>query len=166
MARQHQRPSEKPPSHRQLRAGELIRHAFASVALTLFFVPPAHAEVCDKVVGESWRSADGPVWLLNPVGWPLALLVSGLLLVSIFKLKWLGYVAAALLLLYVLVFFCVDWFPDHQVYRYAIKEGCRSYHTDLMDAALMFCFALAYAWLGYRAKPLGLPLNGQGAKPI
>jgi hypothetical protein len=150
----HYRVSPATPTQRQLRSGELIRHSIASATLVLFFLPPAHAEVCDKAVGESWRPADRPVWLLNPAGWPIAfaVLIGGMIVVDFLKLRWVGYLVSGLLVIYVVVLVFADLIPQHYIYQQEVREGCRSFKADLADAALMLFFAGSYAWLGYRAK--------------
>jgi hypothetical protein len=113
----------------------------------------ASAEVCDKVVGESWRTADGPVWLLNPSGFPFGLLFLAVVFVLVVavKLWWLAYAVSALLVLGDVLYVLVDLIPDHDIYRAAIYEGCRSYRADLMDVGLRLLLAVTFIWLGYRA---------------
>jgi len=121
---------------------------------TLMMITSAAAEVCDKAVGEAWQAEHGPVWLLNPVGFPigLTLLICGLALVAVTRNRWIGIVGAVLLLLYASALVFADLVPQHYVYIAQIREGCRSYRTDLMDLALIATFALAYVWLGHRGK--------------
>src|SRR5262249_44000752 len=71
----------------------------ASLAWTLVTLSPAIAEVCDKAVGDDWRPGDGPVWILNPVGWPIgsAVVIGGLFLAG--RLRWVGYLGASVLML-------------------------------------------------------------------
>jgi len=153
MARQKhtQRDSAPGGSQRQLRVGELIRHAIAFFAV---FTTPAVAEVCDKVVGDGWQPRDGAVWILNPSGFPaeLLLLLSGLLLVAVAKNSILGYVGAALTVCYTafLLFLALD--VESDIYRLAVREGCRSYSHDLLHVAALTLFASAFAWLGYRSR--------------
>jgi hypothetical protein len=117
----------------------------------------ANAEICDKAVGETWRSEDGPVWLLNPVGFPSALtiLIGGLILLAMAKARrfqWFGYVVSAFLVLIAAIAVSADLIPQHDIYLAQIREGCRSYRTDLMNVALFLAFALMYAWQGYRIR--------------
>lgn len=149
----HHRTPEKAPAQRQLRAGELVRCGFTAVFLMIILTALVHAEVCDKALGDSWRPSDGPVWLLNPVGWPLALLVGGLAMVIFFRLPWLGYVGSAVLVLVLLVGFCIDRLSDTaHVYEMMVREGCRSQRTDLLNGLMLACFAVVYGLLGYRIK--------------
>jgi len=153
MAHHNLRQTERTLFLRRSRVRELSRHA--PLVLALLLVPTlAGAEVCDKAVGESWRPADGPVWLLNPVGLPIAvtILVSGLVLVAVARLRWFGYLGSAFLVLNAAVLVFADLVPEHDIYLAQIREGCRSYRTDLMDVGLMTIFAVAYGWLGHRAK--------------
>ncbi|HKA74997.1 MAG TPA: hypothetical protein VKE26_24545 [Xanthobacteraceae bacterium] len=124
-------------------------------AVCVLAVPTlANAEVCDKVVGENWRTADGPVWLLNPSGFPLGLvmLIGCLVLVLAARLWWLGLAVSALLASGSLLYVLVDLLPDQDIYRAARYEGCRSYQTDLLDLGLRLFLAVVFAWLGYRAR--------------
>jgi hypothetical protein len=99
---------------------------------------------------ESWRASDGPVWLLNPVGWPLALLVGGLVLTALLPVRWLGYAAAAIVALLLAVGFLLDRLPDaNHIYDLMVREGCRSQRTDLWNSLVLACFALAYGLVGY-----------------
>ena len=114
-------------------------------------VTQAFAEVCDKGKGgESWMPAHGPVWLLNPVGWPLGLiaLVAGLALAAT-RSKWIGYGGAALLASFIAVH-SGELVERHEIYRAQVEEGCRTLATDWADVGVLAVFALAYAWLGLR----------------
>jgi hypothetical protein len=128
------------------------------LVLVLLFLPTtASAEICDKAVGEAWRSEHGPVWLLNPVGFPLGLtnLVGGLILLAVVRVQWLqwfGYGVSALLVLGNISLVLADLIPQHDIYLAQIREGCRSYRTDLMSMGLTLAFAVIYAWLGYRVR--------------
>ncbi len=126
----------------------------ALAALLLLAVSrPAFAEICDKAVGEDWRRAHGPVWLLNPVGFPfgMTILLVALVLVARAKRSWPGYVAAALAVASAASLALVDVIPDHDIYRMQVREGCRSFRTDVMQIALLVSFALAFGWLGFRS---------------
>ena len=108
------------------------------------------AEVCDKAVGESWSPSDGPVWLLNPIGWPLAFIVGGLIVVFVFRLRWVGYAVSAILALYLLLGFYLDSLPDPAHFaEMMLREGCRSRLTDLLTDLAVACFAALYGLLGY-----------------
>jgi hypothetical protein len=111
----------------------------------------ALAEICDKGKGgDSWTEAHGPVWLLNPVGWPLGMI--GLLLWLVLAArgpKWIGYSGAALLAAWLAVG-VIDLVEQHAVYRMQVAEGCRTLATDWADMGLLALFAIAYGWLGFR----------------
>src|SRR5713101_4537489 len=133
-------------SQRALRAPQFVRYALAAAIVgvaTLLQQTAATAEVCDKAVGENWRPWDGPVWLLNPVGFLIGLtaLVGAVALVVVTRQRWLGYVASGLLAL-VIVGDLSDIISLHEVYRYELKEGCRSVPTDLFDIGLLTTFAV------------------------
>ena len=154
MARHQHRDRPASTSQRQFRIGELVRHAL--VVPPLLFAPAlASAEVCDKAVGEGWRSENGPVWLLNPNGFPigLAILIGGLVLVVATKLRWFAYLVSAFLVFSAGGIVFADLVPGHDIYLAQIREGCRSYQTDLMDVGLIITFGFAYAWLGHWTKP-------------
>ena len=127
-----------------------MRRILISFALVTFASPVA-AEVCDKALGESWRQSDGPVWMLNPVGFPIGLtiLIATLALLVITKSDWSAYVAAGLAMSFAALGIW-DMIEDHFVYQAEIREGCRSIRTDIMQFALLTAFAAAYGWLGYR----------------
>ena len=123
----------------------------ASLAWTLVTLSPAIAEVCDKAVGDDWRPGDGPVWILNPVGWPIgsAVVIGGLFLAG--RLRWVGYLGASVLMLAAIALLFADLIPQHDIYLAEIREGCRSLRTDLMDLGFLIVAAAAYGFLGYRA---------------
>lgn len=127
--------------------------ALGSVATALLVgATEAFAEVCDKGAGgDSWMPEHGPVWLLNPVGWPfgLVLLLAGLVLAAV-RSKWIGYAGAALIVSWIAVSIFVDLIPEHQVYRMQVEEGCKSLATDWAEVGVLALFALAYGWLGLR----------------
>ncbi|HKY88250.1 MAG TPA: hypothetical protein VJL90_15945 [Pseudorhodoplanes sp.] len=131
---------------------KLAGYAVASFALSLW-TNAALAEVCDKAAGgENWRQDHGPVWLLNPVGgipYTLLILILGLLLAK--RFRWIGYVAAFMLAANAAILIFADLVPEHDIYLMQIREGCRSYRTDLMNLGLISIFVIAYAWFGYRA---------------
>jgi hypothetical protein len=141
------------PSQRRLRVRGLLRCALAAPVL-LSGTTLARAEVCDKVVGEAWLPGDGPVWLLNPVGFPtgLVLLLGGLALLLILGLRWIGCLGSALLLFAATMMVSFDLIPQHEIYLAAVREGCRSYRTDLMNVGLYVALAAAYAWLAHRVR--------------
>jgi hypothetical protein len=137
---------------RALRARAIAR---ASILGTALAVPSrAVAEVCDKVVGESWSPQHGPVWLLHPVGFPLGLtaIVSGLIIAALLRRAWLAYLGAVQLAIYGGIAVFADLIPQPEVYRSALKEGCRSVSTDIAEVALVALFALAYVWVGRRTR--------------
>jgi hypothetical protein len=143
---------------------ELMRRLFATIFLVLTGFGPAAAEVCDKVVGEGWQPSHGPVWLLNPVGFPvgLTILLAGLVLVAAVRSRWLGYSASGLVVLVGATLIFVHLMPEHDIYLASIKEGCRSYLTDVIDVALLLSFACAYAWLGHRRSgSMGAPRTNE-----
>jgi hypothetical protein len=114
---------------------------------------PALAEVWDKVVADHWRPQDGPAWMPDlatsvPIGF---ILVGGLAIVAVLKLRWLGYCATAILLLMMAVMLA-DIIQADDVYKAAASEGCRSLATDLLNIGMLGASALAYLWLGHRAK--------------
>jgi hypothetical protein len=144
--------SQAAPSRRQRRVGELSLHAGA--LLSALVSSPAYAEVCDKAVGDNWLPSHGPVWLLNPVGFPfgLTIFLAGLLAVAFFRLRWVGYLAGTLLLLLAAISVSVDLIPQHDSYLATLREGCASLLTDWMNVGLVGAFAVAYVWLGHRAR--------------
>jgi hypothetical protein len=125
-----------------------IRLVPGLVAAAAWAPGAALAEVCDKAVGEAWRTGDGPVWLLNPVGWPIGILalLAGLLLAAR-GAKWIGYGVAAFLVAQIAVRLFID---GGEMYRAQLDEGCRSLATDWADMGLLALFAMAYGWLGLR----------------
>jgi hypothetical protein len=136
----------------------LPKLTLAILALALLILPTiANAEICDKAVGDAWRREHGPVWLLNPVGFPFGLifLAGTLILLAVVRIQWfqwLGYFVAALLLLGTFLLIVADLIPQHDIYMAQIREGCRSYRTDLMNVAVSVPLAAFYAWLGYRVR--------------
>jgi hypothetical protein len=118
---------------------------------------PASAEVCDKAVGETWQPNDGPVWLLNPVGFPYALLfflgLLVLLVITRFRwLRWLAYAVSSFLVLGAALLLFADLIPQHEIYLMQVQEGCRSYRTDLMGLVVSLALAACFIWLGHRSK--------------
>jgi hypothetical protein len=112
----------------------------------------ALTEACPRDAGGgSWKPDDGPVWLLNPVGWPVGpmLLLAGLVLAAT-RSKWVGYAGAALVVSWIAVGIFVDLIPQHQVYRMQVEQGCKSLATDWAEMGVLALFALAYGWLGLR----------------
>src|SRR5262245_2146813 len=87
----------------------------------------ATAEVCDKAVGEWWQAANGPVWLLNEGGFPidLTILLAGLVLLMVARVRWVGYVVSAVLLFVAAVTVFADLVPQHDSHLMEIREGCR-----------------------------------------
>lgn len=151
--RQRDTGTSHTPSQPRLRGGEFVQFVTMVLASTLVMLSPAFAEVCDKVAGDNWQPADGPVWTFHlasglPTGF---ILVGGLVLVGFAQLRWLAYGGSTILAI-MIAFVLTDMIQMHDVYRAAIREGCRSFETDLFNLGLMIAFALAYAWLGYRAK--------------
>ena len=112
---------------------------------------PALAEVCDKAVGESWMPKDGPVWILNPAGFPSAIVFATLtfLLVLATKSRVVGILAAALAMSYAAIHI-LDVVENHPVYQAMLREGCRSIATDLLQIGIYTTFATLVSWLGYR----------------
>ena len=112
---------------------------------------PAFADVCDKAVGESWMPEDGPVWILNPAGFPSGIVFFTLmvLLVLATKSRVVGILAAALAISYAAIHI-LDVVENHPVYRAMIREGCRSIPTDLIQIAIFTTFAALVSWLGVR----------------
>jgi hypothetical protein len=135
-----------------------MRWALNVVACALLAFPTAAAaEICDKAVGEAWRSEQGAVWLLNPVGFPYALtgLVAGLIPLLIVKapwLQWLGFAVSAVLVVIAVIVVTGDLIPQHDIYLAQVREGCRSNRTDLMNVGLMLAIGVSYAWMGYRLR--------------
>ncbi len=146
MPRHHQPAKHPGGSQHQLRA------CVATFLSALAFISPASAEVCDKAVGNSWRVVNGPVWLLNPPGFPFGamMLVSALLVVFVTRKAMLAYIAAGLALLSGMVILAADVIPQHDVYLSELREGCRSVRTDLADVAILAAFVLVCASLGLR----------------
>src|SRR5205807_5307361 len=130
-----------------------LHRGLAAVPWTLLISSAAVAEVCDKTVGERWQPEDGPIWLLNPVGFPLglALLICGVVAVAIVGRRSIGYLGAALLMSIAAAGVFADLVSEHDIYLAQIREACRSYQTDLMDVALITAFAFGCGWVGYRA---------------
>jgi hypothetical protein len=113
---------------------------------------PAVAEVCDKAVGDSWRLEDGPVWFLNPTGFPtgLTILIGFLLVVTIAKRRWLAYLMSSVVIIAAAIAIFADLLPQHAIYLAQLREGCRSLPTDLLDVGILILFALLYVWMGHR----------------
>ena len=131
--------------------GESMKWPMAALAL-LSFRSAALAEVCDKAVGESWYPSHGPVWLLNPLGFPFGLsaLVTGLVMIAALRRPWLAYAGSMMLALYLASIAFADLIPEHEIYLAQIREGCRAYRTDLLDVGIVFVFAAMYLWIGRR----------------
>jgi hypothetical protein len=129
-----------------LRVGELV-------LLFLSIPTPVFGELCDKAVGESWLPEHGPVWLLNPVGFPtgLAVLTGVLVWVGIAKGGWPGFICASLILVIVAIGLMPVDDPD-PMWLALLKEGCFSERANLMNTYVLIVFALAYAFLGFRAR--------------
>lgn len=123
--------------------------AVVAIVIVLAGTRSAFAEVCDKVA-EWWTPAHGPIWLLSS---PLSIVwfcicVAGLILVRVFVLpRWIAY-AAALLFGLVSALVVLDLVEQHHVWRSAVLEGCRSFPTDLADAAAYGALGLSYLALG------------------
>ena len=146
MARGHKQPTERGPSQRALR---VLCGAAGVVAATS---TAALAEICDKAVSEDWVSAHGPVWLLNPVGFPfgLSFLIASLVLVAVLRSRMLALVLIALTASSIAVAVTVDLIPQHEIYLMQVSEGCRSLATDWMDVGVLSAFAAALFWLARR----------------
>ena len=129
----------------------MTRLRFGLIAAATWLPAEAFAEICDKGAGgDAWMPEHGPVWLLNPVGWPLGLI--GLLLWFVLAArgpKWVGYAGTALLAAWIAISL-LDVMQQHDVYRMQVKEGCRSLTTDWAEVGLLTLFAIAYGWLGFR----------------
>jgi hypothetical protein len=149
MPRHHQKPSVRGGTQPQLRVGKLVRQ----VLLFLLFPTPVFAELCDKAVGENWGPEHGPVWLLNPVGFPtgLAVLTGVLVWVGVAKSGWPGFVCASLILVIVAIGFIPTNDPD-PMWLALFKEGCISERTNLMNTYVLVVFGFAYAFLGFVAR--------------
>jgi cell division protein FtsX len=111
----------------------------------------ALAHVCDTTIGDAWRPEHGPVWLLNPVGWPVEamVLLIGLLLAAKGP-RWLGFGVAALIISLAAATVVLQLLPQPEIYRRELSEGCRSVVTGWADVGLMMLFAIATGWLAYR----------------
>jgi hypothetical protein len=150
MSRAHHHKHSAPDgSQRPLRAGKLVRQ----VLLFLPIPTPVFAELCDKAVGESWRPEHGPVWLLNPVGFPigLAVLTGVLVWVGVAKSGWPGFICASLILGIVAIGLMPTNDPD-PMWLSLLKEGCISERANLMNTYVLVAFAFAYAFLGFIAR--------------
>ena len=115
------------------------------------------AEVCDKAVGDRWMPGDGPVWLLNPTGfpWGLAVLTGGLILAGVAKGSLPAFTGAAFVWLYVVMGVASALVPDkdaNAMWLAMQSEGCVSTRTELMNTGVLAAFALAYMILGFRAR--------------
>jgi hypothetical protein len=132
------------------------RSALAACAVALLFLAlaltSAGAEVCDKAMGDHWQPEHGPAGRLGP---GVALLLIGGLLAAM-RLPWVGYVGAALLISYAALIMFVDVIPNHDMYRFQVREGCRSVALDVINTALYCFLAFAYWWLGYRTDRLAV----------
>ncbi|WP_438276779.1 hypothetical protein [Nitrobacter sp.] len=146
MPRHHQPAKHPGGSQRQLRVG------LATLVSALAVTSPASAEVCDKAIGDSWRAANGPVWLLNPQGFSFCaiILISALLVIFVTRKPILAYVASGLALLYGAVILASDVVLQHDLYLSELREGCRSVRTDLADVAILAAFVIVCASLGLR----------------
>jgi hypothetical protein len=130
----------------------MTRLRFGLVAVAIWLPAEALAEICDKGAGgDAWMPEHGPVWLLNPVGWPIGILALTIgLLLAARGAKWIGYGVAAFLVSQITLRVFVDLLPQHDVYRMQVEEGCVSVITDWADIGLVTIFAIAYGWLGFR----------------
>jgi hypothetical protein len=112
---------------------------------------PAAAEVCDKLVGESWRPDQGPAWLFNPffpqlVVW--AIIAVGITLTALLRRRWVGYMAAILCLLVVGVIL-MEPPPGDPVRIASVRDGCAAALTMTLDAAIAAALATACIVLGH-----------------
>jgi hypothetical protein len=101
MSRNQHREHPGGASEHRMRFGALVLSGATLTISTLLMLSPAIAEVCDKIVGDNWRSEDSPASVLHliaslPIGF---VLLGGLALVAIGKLRWLGCGAATILVL-------------------------------------------------------------------
>jgi hypothetical protein len=127
--------------------GRLAFLCLLALVFLAFALTSAGAEVCDKLMGDDWRSEHGPAGRLGPFG--ALVLIGGL--AAAMKLPWVGYLGAALLVSYAaLILFVEGAIPNDHVYQAAVREGCRSVALDVINAGLYCLVAFAYWWLGYR----------------
>ncbi|MEQ1614651.1 MAG: hypothetical protein ABL904_18045 [Hyphomicrobiaceae bacterium] len=129
-------------------------------ALLLGLAVPAVAEVCDKVVGDHWIPADGPVWLPSIGAW----MFWGVL--AIYALGTQEPLAARAIgscILVVNVFLSLgamyDYVEAHEVIVAAVREGCRSPSADIANSAILFAVGLGFLALARAITKRNTALN-------
>ena len=114
----------------------------------------AHAEVCDKVVGEAWRPEDGPVdvWTLADGLKVAAFVCAAWALTFAFRSRRIAF-AATLLSLFLAGISAVAllWPGESDVWLSAMHEGCVSPTPHLTPIAVwvsaaIACWALPRFW--------------------
>lgn len=148
MARRPHREKSQGASQRQLRVGELVRHALAVIALTL--IPAAsRAEVCDKVGGAVWSPGGSPLW--SSIPWSVwAFFLVGALLVALFNQKWM-WVVAGMLSIGIVAFYASLHMSEADILAAAVQEGCLSSRHSQFDFGAMIAFSAVCLLLGFRA---------------
>ena len=133
--------------------GSQQKHACAlgMTAVALFATCiPASAEVCDKVVGESWSREHGVAWLLNPTTEQVRSYLISVVMIAValaMKKPLISYIVAGLIAL--LAIFAMDNFSDG-VFIAAVNEGCQSIRTSFADAAFFVTLSVLCIWTGRR----------------
>jgi hypothetical protein len=153
------------------------RFLMLSMPIALIAAPGiAMAEVCDKVVSEQWRPADGPArtvvsgdWIsVSPV-FALLLLAIPVALISMpialkafhagerasfmaaVYLKWTAY-AAAILVALSAVFLLRDVNDTDDILRAAAREGCVSLRESWTLFGATALVVLLYGWTAWRTR--------------
>jgi len=172
-----------PRQHRNHASGlhgqsvrERMRNAVIAIACAILVFPTtAAAEVCDKIVGEHWRRGDGPAWsvALPEIEWAqvplgawavvlgipcvlaLATFASRISLLAAIFLKWTGYAAVAMMVIFAFFFAHGIFFPEDIRFA-ALRESCISVRTDWrsvsIDVGVMALLVLFYVWMAFRMR--------------
>ena len=135
-------------------AGRIVTALGLSAAMVLGDTPQAFAEVCDKVVGEWWTPAHGPVASARHVAsaWVLIILFAALLF-GISRAKSL--LATALYIVGAITLVLLDmggYAESKNVIRSAIAEGCLSDNRSIITESVSWlALALTLVLFGIKA---------------
>lgn len=112
----------------------------------------AWAEVCDKVAGDNWMPADGPIDLSFAAQ---SLVAVGLLCIVVFfrltRLSWMLFGLMGLLIL-----LRMSGTESDPITQAAINEGCRR-PRHILDIVLPMIAGIAFAWVALRQSLSGAP---------
>jgi hypothetical protein len=111
---------------------------------------PALAEVCDKVVGDSWRPEQAAWFLALAVGLELAGFAGLLALALVLKQKWLCFLGAALAAVRALS--VVGWIFEDDIYSAAVHEGCSSFQIDIAHVGFLIALGFVCIWFGLQPR--------------